>query len=302
MSSRVCEWDGPFYMEKTEIAPARRRVPGEAIDRTPERSSSAKRWRALRPRSVEGVAGLILPPLILGLLALAAWSLAVRTGAVDSYLLPAPSEVLRVFWQSLTNGLLWQYARPTLVESLEGFVAGSLFGLVTGYGVARSRLAARMLEPYLAASQAMPAIALAPLLVLWLGYGLTPVVALCALIVFFPVHVNTVLGIRTLDQEVLDAARVDGAGGWALLWHFELPLALPSILAGMRNGLTLSITGAVVGEFVLGDRGLGGLLTIARGNFNIPLVFATLLTLSIMAAVFYGLGRLIERRLSYLEE
>jgi NitT/TauT family transport system permease protein len=108
--------------------------------------------------------------------------------------------------------------------------------------------------------------------------------------------------VRTLDREILDAARVDGAGGWAMLRYFELPLALPSILAGMRAGLTLSITGAVVGEFVIGDRGLGGLLTIARGNFNTPLVFATLLTLALLASVFYGIGRLIERRLSYLED
>lgn len=243
-----------------------------------------------------------MPSLILGLVVIASWSLLVRAGVVASYLLPAPTEVVRVFWRSLLNGLLWQYGQTTLIESLEGFVAGSLFGLFTGYGISRSRLLSRMLEPYLAASQAMPAIALAPLLVLWLGYGFTPIVALCALIVFFPVHVNTALGIRTLDHEILDAARVDGAGGWAMLQHFELPLALPSILAGMRNGLTLSITGAVVGEFVIGDRGLGGLLTIARGNFNTPLVFATLLMLAIMASLFYGAGRLIERRLSYLED
>ncbi|HEX3721867.1 MAG TPA: ABC transporter permease, partial [Nitrolancea sp.] len=245
---------------------------------------------------------LTLPPLLLGLAVLLVWSVVVRAGLVASYLLPAPSSVVRAFWDSLNDGLLWQYARPTLIESLEGFAVGSLFGLATGYGIARSRLLARMLEPYLAASQALPAIALAPLLVLWLGYGLTPVVVLCALIVFFPVHVNTALGIRTLNREILDAARVDGAGGLAMLRFFEFPLALPSILAGMRAGLTLSITGAVVGEFVIGDRGLGGLLTIARGNFNTPLVFATLFTLAIMASGLYGIGRLVERRLSYLEE
>ncbi len=289
-------------MESSDIAKVLGPAPGELIDRTldgrvlPARAMtrpSRARFRTLR---------LIVPPLLLGVLALALWSALVRGRVVSTYLLPAPSEVLRIFWQSATNGLLWEYARTTLVESLEGFVAGSLIGLATGYAISRSHLLARMLEPYLAASQALPAIALAPLLVLWLGYGITPIVALCALIVFFPVHVNTALGIRTLDQEILDAARVDGAGGWALLRHFELPLALPSILAGMRNGLTLSITGAVVGEFVIGDRGLGGLLTIARGNFNIPLVFATLLTLAILASIYYGLGRLIERRLSYLEE
>ncbi len=288
-------------MESTEITHALGAVPGELIDRTVEGRTASRRG-SQRSRSRQGIGWAVLPPLLLGLVGVAVWSALVRTGVVAAYLLPAPSEVVRVFWQSVTNGLLWEYARSTLVEAIEGFVVGSLFGFATGYSISRSRLMARILEPYLAASQAMPAIALAPLLVLWLGYGTTPIVVLCALIVFFPVHVNTALGIRTLDQEILDAARVDGAGGWSLLRHFELPLAMPSILAGMRNGLTLSITGAVVGEFVVGDRGLGGLLTIARGNFNTPLVFATLLTLAIMAAVFYGLGRLIERRLSYLEE
>ncbi len=152
-----------------------------------------------------------------------------------------------------------------------------------------------MLEPYLAASQAVPAVALAPLLVLLLGYGLLPVAALCALIVFFPAAVNTTLGFRTIDRDVLDAARIDGAGRWALLRHIEAPLAIPSILAGLRASLTLAVTGAVVGEFVLGDQGLGGLLTIARGNFDAPLVFATLIALALMAITLYGLARLIER-------
>ncbi len=289
-------------MESTEIANALGPAPGEMVDRTVNGRSSPTKETSRRSRGGYRTVRLVVPPLLLGVLSLALWSTLVRSGVVATYLLPAPSEVLRVFWQSVTNGLIWEYARTTLVESIEGFVVGTLIGLVTGYSISRSGLLARVLEPYLAASQALPAIALAPLLVLWLGYGTTPVVALCALIVFFPVHVNTALGVRTLDQEILDAARVDGAGGWALLRNFELPLALPSILAGMRNGLTLSITGAVVGEFVIGDRGLGGLLTIARGNFNTPLVFATLLTLAIMASVFYGFGRLIERRLSYLEE
>ncbi|MGA7671325.1 MAG: ABC transporter permease [Nitrolancea sp.] len=288
-------------MESTDFVDALGASPGDLIDRTAERSTRSRSRPERRAPARLRVLWAILPPMAIGLSMLVLWSVLVRAGVVAKYLLPAPTEVLRVFWQSLTNGLLWEYARPTLIESVEGFVAGSLIGLATGYAISRSRLLARMLEPYLAASQALPAIALAPLLVLWLGYGKTPIVALCALIVFFPVHVNTALGIRTLDQEILDAARVDGAGGWSLLRHFELPLALPSILAGMRNGLTLSITGAVVGEFVIGDRGLGGLLTIARGNFNTPLVFATLLTLAIMASVFYGIGRIIERRLSYLE-
>ncbi|HEX6818158.1 MAG TPA: ABC transporter permease subunit, partial [Ktedonobacterales bacterium] len=186
-------------------------------------------------------------------------------------------------------------------ESALGFALGTLVALPLGYGIARSRLVARALQPYLAASQAIPAVALAPLLVLWLGYGVPPVAALCALIVFFPTVVNTIFGLRTLDRDVLDAARVEGAGRLALLRYIELPLALPSILAGIRTSLTLSITGAVVGEFVVGGQGLGGLLNIAGAAFDSPLVFATLLALALLAAGLYGLARLAERRFSYLE-
>ena len=125
-------------------------------------------------------------------------------------------------------------------------------------------------QPFLAASQAVPAVALAPMLVLWLGYGLKSVAALCALIVFFPMVVNTALGIRSLDQDILDAARLDGASWRPMLLHIEAPLALPYVLAGLRTALTLSITGAVVGEFVLGDRGLGGLLTCRARQFRHP--------------------------------
>jgi NitT/TauT family transport system permease protein len=210
--------------------------------------------------------------------------------------------VLEAFWRSLRDGVLLSYTATTIEESLVGFLLGTVVALPLAYVIARNRTLARMVEPYVAASQAMPAVALAPLLVLWLGYGLLPVAVLCALIVFFPMTVNTVLGLRTLDRDIVDAARVGGADRWSLLRYIEMPLAMPSVLAGMRASLTYSITGAVVGEFVLSDQGLGGLMTIARGNFDVPLVFATLLMLGLLASAMYGVGRLIERRLSYLED
>lgn len=229
------------------------------------------------------------------------WQLVTQAGVVNAFLLPAPLDVARSFWLSLTNGLLTSYAMQTLKESLAGFVLGTVIALPLGYAIARSPLLARASQPYLAASQALPAVAIAPLLVAWVGFGMPPVIILCALISFFPSVITTVLGLRTLDRDVLDAARVEGAGRWTLLWHIELPLALPSILAGLRTSLTLSVTGAVVGEFVLGDQGLGGLLLFARGNLDMPLEFATLLTLALLAAALYGVARLIERRFSYVE-
>lgn len=267
----------------------------------PAASSASPTYAQVRARRRRRLRLGWLPALALGVAVLVAWQLVAASGAVPAYVLPVPMDVLRSFWQSLADGLLWGYTAQTLIESAAGFVLGTLVALPIGYAIARSKTLAKMLEPYMAASQALPAVALAPLLVLWIGYGVLPVAVLCALIVFFPTAITTALGLRLLDRDVVDAARVEGAGRWALLWHIEAPLALPSVLAGMRASLTYSITGAVVGEFVISDQGLGGLLNVARGNFDTPLLFATLLMLALLSAAMYGIGRLAERWLSYLE-
>lgn len=241
-----------------------------------------------------------LAPVVVGLLALGLWQ--ALTGVVSAFLLPSPVAVLQSFWQSITNGLLIDAAKATLTESLVGFGLGLVVAIPLGYGIAHSRLVASALEPYLAMSQALPAVAIAPLLVLWFGFGLFPIALLCALIVFFPIAIGTILGLRTLDREVLDAASVDGATRWTKFWYIERPLAMPSLMAGVRAGLTYSITGAVVGEFVVSVQGLGGLLLIARqGDLDSPLVFATLLALAILAALMYGAGQFIEHVFTYRE-
>jgi NitT/TauT family transport system permease protein len=253
--------------------------------------------RASRPRYKHAALLLrVLAPVLLGLALLAAWQISTQMGLVSEFILPAPADVLRSLQASLSDGSLLGYTRVTLIESLAGCALGALVALPLGYAIAHSRLVASAVQPYLAASQAVPAIAIAPLIALWLGYGLTPVIGLCALIVFFPMVITTVLGLRTLDQDVLDAARVEGAGWWALLWSIEFPLALPSILAGLRTSLTLSITGAVVGEFVVGGNGLGELLIVDRSYADTAAVFATLIILSLLSAVLYGGVRLFERR------
>ncbi len=237
----------------------------------------------------------VASPVMLGVLLLLVWQGAVGGGAVSPFLLPGPGEVVASFWQFLVHGAALSYATTTLVESLLGCALGMAVAIPLGYAIAHVRLVAGAVQPYLAASQAMPAIAVAPLIALWLGYGVLPVVVLCALIVVFPMVVNTVLAPRGLDEDVLDTARVEGAGGWQLLRFIELPLALPSVLAGLRTSLTLSITGAVVGEFVVGGRGLGELLVVQRSYADSPGVFAALLMLGILASLLYGAVRLVER-------
>jgi NitT/TauT family transport system permease protein len=245
-----------------------------------------------------------LAPLALGAALLAVWEALTHLAHTSPLILPAPEAVVAALRDGIASGVLLAAARTTLGESLAGFALGAAVALPAGYAVARSRWLGWALQPHLAASQALPAVALAPLLVVWLGYGLLPIAMLGALIGFFPAAISTTLGLRSLDRDVLDAARVDGADRWSLLFHIELPLALPAILAGLRTSLTLSVTGAVVGEFVLGTSslGLGSLLTIALSHLDTALMFAILVLLALLAAALYGGARLIERQLSYLEQ
>lgn len=234
-------------------------------------------------------------PVILGVVVLVVWEAVARAGVVPTFFLPAPSTVASRLWADVTGGQLLGYTAVTLTEALLGSVLGTAVALPLGYLIARNRWAAAGLQPYVAASQAMPAVALAPLLVIWVGYGLLPIVLLCALLVFFPILLATVLGVRTLDPEVLDAARLDGASGWAMLRLIELPLAMPSLLSGLRNGFTLSVTGAVVGEFVMGGEGLGMVLSVQSSSADTTGLFATLTVLAGLAVGMYALLRLVER-------
>ena len=167
-----------------------------------------------------------------------------------------------------------------------------------GVLLARSRFAARLLSPYIVAAQAMPILALAPLIALWFGTGLLSKVVICALIVFFPVAVSTMVGVRSVDPRLVEMARAFRASRNELIRHVELPAALPAILGGMRVGATLAVVGAIVGEWAGADQGLGVLVNLARGSlFDTPLMFATLLTIALLGVALYLVVVLVERRI-----
>lgn len=236
----------------------------------------------------------VVAPVLFGLVLLGIWLVTTGSGAVPAFFLPEPRVVASTLGRQFAQGSMLGYVRVTIAESLLGSALGAAVAIPLGYAIARSELIAATLQPYLAALQAIPAVALAPLLALWLGYGLAPVIVLCALLVFFPIVVNTTLGLWGLDRDVLDAARADGATGWRLCRHIEAPLASPSILAGLRTGVTWSITGAVVGEFVVGGDGLGQFLAVQRDYADSAGLFATLVVLALLAAGLHGGIRLVE--------
>ncbi len=259
-----------------------------------EKGRETRKRAQVTPRTRRGLpASVWLVVSLLGGVAL--WELAVRVGGYPQYILPSPGAVASRFLISVADGTWWRHTRITLVESLLGFGLGFLVAVVLGYALARVKLLERTLSPYVAASQSLPVVAIAPLLVLWFGYGLSAKVLVCALIVFFPILVNTVVGIRNIPKDLLEVAQVYGAGRLQTIRMVEMPLALPVLLGGVRLGLTLSITGAVVGEFVGADEGLGVLLNISKGLFDTPLTFVALFTLITMASLYYGLATALDR-------
>ncbi|GAC1400919.1 MAG: ABC transporter permease [Ktedonobacteraceae bacterium] len=265
------------------------RTYAQAWDDLPQRP--VRRQNVRTPaRNATGRVLLITPPLVLALLLLGSWYVSTTVGHVPSLFLPAPGDVLASLADGLGSG---KYLRDALVvtlqESVFGFLLAVGIALPLGYGLAKSRLLAVAVQPYLSAGQAIPALVIAPFLILWLGYGLLPNVVICMLVVLFPIVINTILGVQTIDSALTDSARVEGASGWSLLAHIEFPLALPSLLAAIRTGFTLSITGAVVGEFVSGgNTGLGSLVQQGLHQYNTPLMFATVIVLAVLAALYYS--------------
>jgi NitT/TauT family transport system permease protein len=226
------------------------------------------------------------------------WQAIVVIGDYPAFILPAPVEVGRRLVEAWTDGTIAPHALATLQEVVLGFAVGAGFALAAGYLLARSVLAERLLSPYLVAAQATPILALAPLLALWFGSGLLSKVVICALIVFFPVAVSTMVGIRSVDRGLLELGRSLRATPRQVLLTLEVPAALPFILGGMRVGVTLAVVGAIVGEWAGAERGLGVLVNIARGSlFDIPLMFATLVTIAAIGLALYLVVVVLERRL-----
>lgn len=246
--------------------------------------------------------GKVLAPLILGALILLAWQLTYHFNLVRPSLLPSPISVFERLRTDLGSGVLLTPALVTLQEALLGCLLGVTIAIPLGVLMQRERLAEAALSPYLAASQAIPAIAIAPLLVLWVGYGMRAIIVLCALLVFFPVVIATTLGIRQIEPDLVEAARLDGASGWTLFRYIEAPLARRTVLVGIRNGFTLSVTGAVVGEFVMGGQGLGMLLTVQANSSDTVGLFTTLFMLATLAVVIYLFMVALENLLDPVKE
>ncbi|MET0970360.1 MAG: ABC transporter permease [Tardiphaga sp.] len=244
----------------------------------------------------------IVPPLVTLLVVLAAWSYVTRPGGLPSYLLPDPMSVAQALWSGLASGEFWPHIVFTLSSTLIGYAIGSVLAVIAGVLVAESALFERFVFPYIVAIQATPKVALAPLILVWFGFGLASKIVLVALICFFPLLVNTISGIRRTDPELIAMARSFSRPAWWVFLHIKLPAAASAIFAGLEIGVVLALIGAVVGEFVASERGVGYLIGSATVNMNVAVMFAGVIILALFGVFSSMAVRFVQRRIVFWEQ
>jgi len=238
--------------------------------------------------------GFLVLSLLIGLIL---WQTFTTFSQIPSFIFPTPTEVWKRLITVLQNGSLLHHTLVTLQEVSFGLALGLSAAIITGYFLAKSRAVEQVLAPYIVASQSIPIVAIAPLLVIWLGPGIFSKVLTSALIVFFPVLVNTIVGLRSVPLELYDLMRILQANPLQRIFKLEIPAAMPVFLGGLRIGATLAVIGAVVGEFVGADQGLGFLVNVGRGLYDTALVFVAVFTLILLALGLYGSVVFLENRL-----
>ena len=234
-----------------------------------------------------------LIPLAAIVVAIALWAALVHVFAIPDYLLPAPQVVAARMMKDWP--VLWKHGIYTLVSVLTGFAAGIAIGVPIAFAIVLSRSMERLMMPFLVMSQTIPKVAIAPILVVWLGFGILPKIAIVFLISFFPIVVSTVVGLKSVETDMIDLVRAMGGSTAKIMLRVRAPSALPQMFAGFKIAVCLAVVGAIVGEFVGSDRGLGYLLLTSTGTLDGPLVWAALIVLIAMGMTLFAIVSLIER-------
>jgi NitT/TauT family transport system permease protein len=230
------------------------------------------------------------------------WEATVRLLGVPEIVLPPPTSVVGALYSIIASGAVFVHLGITLTEILLGFAIGAVAAFVLGSLIALFRFVDRMIYPYMIAVQAVPKVALAPLLVIWFGFGLESKILMTAVIAFFPILVNTVVGLRHVEQDRLDLMVALKATRWQTFRFVRLPTALPFIFAGLDVGIVLSVIGAIVGEFVGASGGLGYLLLVYNADLKIAAVFALLIILAVLGILLHGCVMIVQRRVMFWAE
>jgi NitT/TauT family transport system permease protein len=248
---------------------------------------------------VTGTLGRALPPLATFVLVVLGWEAVVRVFEVPPYLVPAPSAVAVAFWNGFAQANYLGHAAITAFQAVAGFAAGSLLGLAIGTLVVVFPFAERIVYPYVVALQTVPKVAVAPLIIVWFGFGIESKIVIVALVSLFPVLVNVIAGLKAVDQDRLDLMSALSASRWQILRYLRLPNALPFIFAGLNTAIVFSVIGAIVGEFVGANRGIGFLILQANFALDIAAAFALFVVLSIMGVTLHALLQWAQRRIVF---
>lgn len=224
------------------------------------------------------------------------WELICRATGVSDLILPKPSQIAMVLWEKMP--LLWPHTVQTLKTTLFGFALGVGVGIVIGVAIGSSKLAYDVAYPLLVGFSSIPKVAVVPIFVVWFGSGTVPAILTAMVICIFPVVVNVATGLATTEPELEDVLKVLGASKWDVLWNVGLPRALPYFFASLKIAITLAFVGSVLSETVAANKGIGNVMMIASGNFDVTLVFAGLFILALLGVMLYAISSFIEARMT----
>jgi NitT/TauT family transport system permease protein len=234
--------------------------------------------------------------LALGLLVLLGWEAATQTWGLSALVLPAPSRIGQALAKGFATGYWWPHIGQTLLSVALGLLAGGALGFGSGLLLGTHPRLRRWLTPYLVVSQLTPKLALAPLFILWFGFGTLPTVMMTALICFFPLLENTLAALEQTDPDQMELLRALGASRWQTLWRLQVPAGRHTLAAGLRVALVLAWVGTVVSEFISASQGLGAVIIGAQGAMDTALLFAALVLIALLGTVSYGLLHVLQRR------
>ncbi len=263
------------------------RVLSQSVKPLPVVVHTNRRWSVKRLRQ--------LTPLITIVVVLFIWQLVVSAQIYPTFIIPSPLSVVQKGIQVIGDGSLLRHASATFGNVIAGLFVGLTLAVTLGYAIAKTPILEDFLSPIIVAVQSAPVVAYAPLLVIWFGSGPTSKIVTSALIVFFPMLMNTIVGIRTVPQPLRELMISMRATRWQTFIKLEVPAAMPVLISGLKISATLAVIGAVVGEFISANAGLGFLVNLARSQYDTPLVIISVLTLTLIARFLYGLVSVVER-------
>jgi ABC-type nitrate/sulfonate/bicarbonate transport system permease component len=237
----------------------------------------------------------VVPPLLILCLVLGFWQFAVHLFDIQPWLLPAPSDIVERFFKTPN---LPYHTGLTVLEALAGFLTSAVFGIMLSGGLVHSRFLERGIFPYIVVSNAIPIIAIFPLLTIWFGFGISPKIMICSIISFFPIVTNTTRGLKSADRRIIEFMHSINATGWEIFYKVQLPSALPFIFAGFKIAASLALVGAVVGEFYSSDRGLGYLIITSATQLRTDLLFVAIVILAVLGVTSFTFFGWLERRVT----